>query len=173
MRALPVSRVLSRTVIYLGLLLPVNSCDYGEHDGPPYALPFQSCAGWGLHRGQVAKPRVSSYLAFPSLPKPRFGRSISVALSLESPPPGVIRHPALWSSDFPHAKACDRPAASHSTRKNSIDGRACQEKIYLSFPVFQRRGKRESWMCGSGGMRKAKMPTEHRRRRAEKASPRA
>ena len=29
-------------------------------------------------------------------------RYISVALSLESPPPDVIRHPALWSPDFPH-----------------------------------------------------------------------
>ena len=37
-------------------------------------------------------------------------RYISVALSLESPPPDVIRHPALWSSDFPHA---DKPARSH------------------------------------------------------------
>ena len=26
----------------------------------------------------------------------------SVALVLESPPPDVIRHPALWSPDFPH-----------------------------------------------------------------------
>ena len=27
---------------------------------------------------------------------------ISVALSLESLPPGVTRHPVLWSPDFPH-----------------------------------------------------------------------
>ena len=31
-------------------------------------LSFQSCTGWGLQGGQVAKPPVSSYLAFPSLP---------------------------------------------------------------------------------------------------------
>ena len=47
------------------------------------------------------------------------GRSLSVALSLESPPPGVIRHPALRSSDFPHAHACDRPATSHSVGEDS------------------------------------------------------
>ncbi len=29
----------------------------------------QSCTGWGLQRGRVARPRVSSYLAFPSLLK--------------------------------------------------------------------------------------------------------
>jgi len=28
---------------------------------------FVSCCGWGLHRGQVAMPRVSSYLTFPPL----------------------------------------------------------------------------------------------------------
>ena len=28
---------------------------------------FVSCSEWGLHRGQVAMPRVSSYLAFPPL----------------------------------------------------------------------------------------------------------
>ena len=40
-------------------------------------------------------------------------RYISVALSLESPPPDVIRHPALRSPDFPHLRpfgtcSCDR-----------------------------------------------------------------
>ena len=29
------------------------------------------------------------------------GGIFSVALSLESPPPGITRHPALWSPDFP------------------------------------------------------------------------
>ncbi len=31
-------------------------------------LPFQSCTEWGLQRVSVAGTRVSSYLAFPSLP---------------------------------------------------------------------------------------------------------
>ena len=67
----------------------------------------------------VAKQAVSSYLTFPPFPgcwllliyalaqinkndQQHFRRFISVALSLESPPPGITRHPALWSSDFPH-----------------------------------------------------------------------
>ena len=62
---------------------------------------FVSCSEWGLHRGQVARPRVSSYLTFPPL-HTRGMRYLSVALSLGSPPPGVTRHPALCSSDFPH-----------------------------------------------------------------------
>lgn len=36
------------------------------------------------------------------------GRSVSVALSLESPPLDVIQHPALRSSDFPQALASAR-----------------------------------------------------------------
>ncbi len=42
-------------------------------------------------------------------------RYVSVALSLGSPPPEVIRHPALWSRDFPrgHISPRDRPACSH------------------------------------------------------------
>ena len=66
-------------------------------------FPFQSCSEWGLHchlsyhRCGELLPRLSILTA-----KRRF---ISVALSLESPPPDVIRHPALWSSDFPHRDA--------------------------------------------------------------------
>ncbi len=48
----------------------------------------------------VASRTVVSYTAFPPLPgSPR--RYISVALSWESPPPAVSRHPALRSPDFP------------------------------------------------------------------------
>ena len=47
---------------------------------------------------------VVSYTAFPPLPAALSccRRFISVALALESPPPDVIRHPALRSPDFPH-----------------------------------------------------------------------
>ncbi len=86
-----------------------------ERDGPPHVLPYQSCTRWGLQSGQVAKPLVSSYLAFPPLRPPKgASRYISVALSLESPPPAVNRHPALCelglSSDG--QAACGRPAPS-------------------------------------------------------------
>ena len=50
---------------------------------------------------------VSSYLPFPSLQIAL--RSVSVALSLESPPPDVIRRPALRCSDFPHDEYVTRP----------------------------------------------------------------
>ena len=39
------------------------------------------------------------------------GCFFSIALVLESPPPDVIRHPALWSPDFPHQlKKLARPS---------------------------------------------------------------
>ena len=47
-------------------------------------------------------------------------RFLSVALSLESPPPGVTRHPALWSSDFPHSCSSARPRLSGLLIKISI-----------------------------------------------------
>ena len=66
---------------------------------------------------------VSSYLTFSSLPGTQLkyqykflisklnpGRFFSVALSLKLPSLGIIQHPALWSSDFPHATACDHLA---------------------------------------------------------------
>ena len=62
----------------------------------------QSCSGWGLHcipryRGiGELLPRLSI------LTKRKALRFISVALSLKSPSPDVIRHPVLCCSDFPH-----------------------------------------------------------------------
>ena len=54
----------------------------------------------------VTRTAVVSYTAFPPLPisstlSVKHWRYISVALALESPPPDVIRHPALRSPDFP------------------------------------------------------------------------
>ena len=39
---------------------------------------FVSCCGWGLHRGRVARPRVSSYLTFPPLHAHRCACGISL-----------------------------------------------------------------------------------------------
>ena len=96
----PVSRVLSRTIIYLCCLLPNSSKGL-----PPHCHHLKSLRSVGqteFQRG-VASDRVymaqavtclsvSSYLAFPSLPR-KTRRFISVALSRESPPADVIRYP--------------------------------------------------------------------------------
>lgn len=65
---------------------------------------------------RVTEVSVGSYPAFPSLPR-QARRSISVALSLKSPSPGVTRHPVLRSSDFPRGQM---PARSLVLLNNSI-----------------------------------------------------
>ncbi len=72
----------------------------------------------------VARRAVVSYSAFPPLPHGipfpgNRGRYISVALALESPPPDVIRHPALRSPDFPRLQPfgiCSRDRLSYLTQ---------------------------------------------------------
>ncbi len=91
--------------------------------------PYPSCTGWGLHHGRVTRPWVSSYLAFPSLPD-QVRRYLSVALSLESPPPAVSRHPALRCSDFPHAFLRHAIAWSpHMQRNYTFPNGSCQAEI--------------------------------------------
>ena len=74
--------------------------------GQPYVKRPQTCIGRGLHGtacyqavGELL-PRLS-ILAIIRLAAD-IGRSISVALSLKSPSPDVIRRPALRCPDFPH-----------------------------------------------------------------------
>ena len=117
--SLSISRVLSCTVIYLGLPSPISSSDiHGiPSDGQPY-WRIPNLAASGVYMAYcVTTISVSSYLAFPSLPQigdtlkmynlkiflpSNLRRFISVALSRRSPSPDVIRHPVLCCSDFPH-----------------------------------------------------------------------
>ena len=88
-------------IIYLGLPLPEGSSDLPESTTGRRMAFFSvllrmefTCAR------SVTTAAVVSYTAFPPLPR-KTGRFISVALVWESPPPDVIRHPALRSPDFP------------------------------------------------------------------------
>jgi len=72
-------------------MLPQGSSNLPEYrTGSPYSL--WSCFGWGLH-GLICYHTSGSLLHH--LFTLTFRRLFSVALSLESPPPDVIRHPAL------------------------------------------------------------------------------
>ena len=66
---------------------------------------------------------VSSYLTISPLPRCKSGRYVSVALSVGFPLPGVTRHPARWSSDFPLLQKKERspglPDLSKSSRHNN------------------------------------------------------
>ena len=79
-------------------------------DGPPYTAKTQSCNGWGLH-GTPCHQSVGELLPRLSILTEilQLRRFISVALSLKSPSPDVIRHPVLCCSDFPHGKNAPRP----------------------------------------------------------------
>ena len=88
-------------IIYLGLLLPAGSSNLPE-DATGRCIVLCSVLlrmGFTCAR-PVTRTAVVSYTAFPPLPQ-QVRRFISVALVWESPPPDVIRHPALRSPDFP------------------------------------------------------------------------
>ncbi len=85
--------------------MPAVSSDPPENrPGKPIVF-IRSCFGWGLH-GFPRYRRNGSLLhclsTLTRLHTTVCWRFISVALALESPPPDVIRHPALRSPDFPH-----------------------------------------------------------------------
>ena len=99
-----VSRVLYWMAIYLGLQLPAGSSDYRKRDGPPFtaSLSILHLVGFTERTSRQAAGELLPHLSTLALLR-RGTRFISVALSLESPPPGVIRHSALWCPDFPHS----------------------------------------------------------------------
>ena len=100
----PISRVMSWIIIYLGLLLPTASSDLPESKPGKLITFFLVLLRMGFTCAPVVTNKaVVSYTALPPLLlRKTKQRYISVALALESPPPDVIRHPALWSPDFPH-----------------------------------------------------------------------
>jgi len=109
-----VSRVMSRMIIYLGLMLPSASSDLPEsRPGKPVAFCLVLLRMGFTWSPPVTRRAVVSYTAFPPLPC-QTGRFISVALALELPPPDVIRHPALRSPDFPHLLPKSADSRDHS-----------------------------------------------------------
>ena len=91
-----VSRVLSCVTIYLGHMLPHGSSDYKELGGSPLNAPNSILLQVGFtertsrHAVGELLPRLSTLT--PLLICKKAWRYISVALSLESPPPVVSRH---------------------------------------------------------------------------------
>ena len=97
MRSGPISRVLSRTIIYLVCALPRSSPHATRaRAGPAHGAPIRAChdAGGLLHH------RFSFSL---TRRRRAAGVFFSAALSVGSPRLAVSQLPALWSPDFPHA----------------------------------------------------------------------
>ena len=98
----PVSRVLSRTAIYLEYASPrISSAQPERTEGQPYSVPICVCSGWGLPSRIVADALVRSYRTVSAFLPQRGGVFFSVALSVGSPRPAVSWHLALRSPDFP------------------------------------------------------------------------
>jgi len=98
----PISRVLYLMVIYLGYASLHTSSHFLGRRRAALTFHYRCCSRRGLQSRQVTMPLVSSYLTFPPLSDTCYStrRFISVALSLELPPPGVTRHPALGARTF-------------------------------------------------------------------------
>ena len=108
-----VSRVLSGTVIHLGRTSPHASSDLpgGRRGSRRAARKAQPASLFGLAPGGVypaaplTRNAVRSYRTFSPLPRAGCrqtrGGMFSVALSVDSRPPGDTWHPTLRSPDFP------------------------------------------------------------------------
>ena len=115
-----ISRVLSWTVIHLGLTSPSASSNLpGSSAGHAIGSLFGLAPGGVYPATAVTSGAVRSYRTFSPLPDPseeRTGGIFSVALAVASPspvrPPGVTWHPALWSPDFPPASLQKKGIAS-------------------------------------------------------------
>ena len=108
----PISRVLSWTIIHLRYLLP-NTCS----DLPGITTGRRMDSLFGLAPSgvypavSVTRNAVRSYRTFSPLPA-KAGGLFSVALSVGLRRPGVTRHFALWSPDFPPTRVGDCLAGS-------------------------------------------------------------
>lgn len=104
----PVSRVLSWMTIHLDIMSPRCSSDRPEGKaGHLMPLLFDLSPG-GVYQATQLPARWCALTA-PFHPCRQVGGLFSVALSLGSPPPGVTRHPALRSSDFPRVYTRGHP----------------------------------------------------------------
>ncbi len=94
-------------IIHLGSPSPATSCGLpGIQTGRATPHPLFGLAPGGVYRATpVTRSPVRSYRTLSPLPVPQaaIGGLLSVALSVALRRPGVTRHPALWSSDFPPA----------------------------------------------------------------------
>ncbi len=104
--------------------------------GPGHGTPIWSCSGWGFPCRRLL-PATRCALTAPFHPCLRgipcahgtfhIGGMFSVALSIGSRRPGVTRHPALWSPDFPPVLAHQRLSGQLRARSYARRPAASQE----------------------------------------------
>jgi hypothetical protein len=116
----PVSRVLSWTVIPLGLTSPSGSSNLPGSSAGHANAPLFGLAPSGVCHATRRCPRARCALTAPFHPyhaclATPFGGLFSVALSVGSRRPGVTWHSALWSPDFPRDACASRDCLADST----------------------------------------------------------
>ena len=102
-----------KAVIYLDPPLPMGSSEILRASTGRLKRSFVSCSERGLHRGQVAMPRVSSYLTFPPL---HVKRAVSLCCTFPGVAPAGC-YPALCPVELglsSHLSARGRPATSQT-----------------------------------------------------------
>ena len=92
----------------------------GVITGRAPSSPIRPCSGWGLPGRPVARDAGALLPHHFTLTR-RSGRFVSVALSVGFRRPGVTRHPARRSPDFPLART---PAAARPARSSAILARS-------------------------------------------------
>ena len=102
---LPISRVLSWTIIHLGQMSPFGSSNLPESSASSAIGFLFGLAPSGVYHRHELLPVMRCALTAPFHPYRSaiadLGGSLSAALSVGFRPPGVTWHSALWSPDFP------------------------------------------------------------------------
>ena len=136
-----------RRIISLGPTSPPASCglpgtvhDHGRARGGPPLVPVWPCSGWGLPCHRRCRRR-GALLPHPfTLACARTARAIggllSVALSVALRRPGVTRHRALWSSDFPRRPAAPRSSLASLPRLSNMPRRGLEPPRRLRHQIL-------------------------------------
>jgi len=105
----PISRVLSWTIIHLGQVSPLASCDLPESSAGHTNGFLFGLAPSGVYHRRKLLPVARCALTAPFHPyrqsEDYVGGLLSAALSVDSRPPGVTWRSTLWSPDFPPYQA--------------------------------------------------------------------
>ena len=102
---LPISRVLSWTIIHLGQMSPFSSSNLPESSASNAMGFLFGLAPSGVYHRHELLPVMRCALTAPFHPYRSaiadLGGSLSAALSVDFRLPGITWHSALWSPDFP------------------------------------------------------------------------
>ena len=148
----PVSRVLSRIIIHLDWKSPSSlKQPTRKRRGPRHGFPIWFCSEWGLHCHARYRPR-GALLPHHFTLTDKVGGIFSAALSVDSRPPGVTWHSALWSPDFPLLPFDNSDCLVNSHAKVTLLTHI-QQRIFLrchgqlSFKFFPSKQSHKTLSC--------------------------